>query len=111
MVSSSEKLEWKKSNPEIDLKTFSKHFKELSANFNESITIPDNSLQETSVQQLDNEISVSEIEQAIKCVKLGKAPGLDTLPSELFIDSTEILTPHLAVIFNHIFQSHGQQGL
>jgi exonuclease III len=89
---------------DIDLETFANHFKSLSDNHSQNITLPTIKLPEISIQQLDSEITEHEVANAIKCLKRGKATGLDAIPSELFIDCSEFLIPHLNKIFNYIFK-------
>ena len=55
--------------------------------------------------QLDNEISQSEIINAIESLKKGKAAGPDGLPSDIFHQVKGTLVNFLHPLFNRIFDS------
>jgi hypothetical protein len=54
---------------------------------------------------LDQPITAGEILKCIHSLKRNKAPGLDGIPGEFFIDCSELIVPYLVHIFNYIFDS------
>ena len=49
-----------------------------------------------SIEELDCQFSVQEIEQAISCLKRGKSGGEDFLISEIFIETKSLLSSFFA---------------
>ena len=55
--------------------------------------------------ELDREISIDEIMNAVKCLKRSKSCGKDTLLNEYFLESIDILSAHMCDMFNAILNS------
>jgi len=55
--------------------------------------------------QLNGDIGLDEVSEAIRQLKHNKAAGPDSLVSEVFIYSAEIISPFLVCMFNNIFSS------
>ena len=53
--------------------------------------------------ELDDEITVGEVKEALKNLKNNKAAGPDQLINEFYKNSSEVITPFLVKFFNHIF--------
>ncbi len=53
---------------------------------------------------LTEKITAEEVEQAIKRLHPGKAPGYDGLTADFYIHFTEDISDHLALVFNQILQ-------
>ena len=60
---------------------------------------------ESSNEELDKEITISEILSSVKRLKSGKAHGSDCLLNEFFLESVDILAPYLCDLFNAILNS------
>ncbi|MCU7801012.1 MAG: hypothetical protein KZQ70_12955 [gamma proteobacterium symbiont of Lucinoma myriamae] len=67
-------------------------------NFNVQINI--------ATEALDAVITVQDVYKAITKLKRNKSPGIDLLPPELFLDSSDLICPLLAKLFNHLFDNH-----
>ena len=59
----------------------------------------------TVFDELDMEITIKEISDAIDHLKRGKSHGLDYVLNEYFIEFKEIFLPQLCIIFNRILAS------
>ena len=56
-------------------------------------------------EELDSPITTDEIDKAVHRLKRNKSCGCDFLLNEYFIESLDILSPHLLKIFNAILNS------
>ena len=65
----------------------------------------DFSVDELFNDDLDKEITISEILSSAKKLKSGKAHGADCLLNEYFLESVDILAPYLCDLFNAILNS------
>ena len=63
----------------------------------------DNNFGDIIFEELQEEISLKEIEDSIKTLKTGKSHGLDCIINEYFIVFKDILLPFLHTLFNAIF--------
>ena len=57
----------------------------------------------TDCPELDDEITVDEVKEALHNLKNSKAAGPDGLINEFYKHSSEVITPFLVRFFNHIF--------
>ena len=62
----------------------------------------DFSVDELFNDELDKEITISEILSSVKKLKSGKAHGADCLLNEYFLESVDIVAPYLCDLFNAI---------
>ena len=74
----------------------------INQKFNENSTSTDTD-QPYDTSLLDAQITSHEVKNAIFKLKRNKSPGLDLLPSELFIDTSDLLSEPLCKLFNYIF--------
>ena len=58
-----------------------------------------------NVQELDKYITEQEVLKALTGLSICKSGGLDDLINEMFMDSKEILLPHITKIFNYILNN------
>ena len=58
-----------------------------------------------NVQELDKYITEQEVLKALTGLSRCKRGGLDDLINEMFMDSKEILLPHITKIFDYIFNN------
>ena len=65
-----------------------------------------NSESNTSMESLDWLLTNAEVMKAFLKLKRNKSPGLDLLPPELFIDSSDLLCEPICKLFNTLFQSN-----
>ena len=72
---------------------------------NEANNVEEVQGQELDCDALDADISVSEVEDAIKAVKNGKASGIDGLSGEFYKYSSPCVTLFLTKLFNKLFDS------
>ena len=56
--------------------------------------------------ELNVNISLVDIEKAIKQLKNGKSAGVDLLINELFVHGKDILLPYFVYLFNHMVSCH-----
>lgn len=56
-------------------------------------------------EELDNQITINEIENAVHRLKCNKSCGSDNLLNEFFIESFDILSPYLLKLFNAVLNS------
>lgn len=103
----------------ISTDEFFDHFKDIYSNvddfkinyveeiINQLGTDPDfNFPVQINTESPDAVITSQDVHKAISKLKRSKSPGVDLLPPELFIDSSDILCPLLATLFNHLFDNH-----
>ena len=95
-----------KHRPNIDVKEFEEHFKDV---FNEEIEqdvtknrVTDEA-NELRIPELDDPITELEVGKAILKLKSGKASGLDQICSELLKSTVDIVSPALCDIFNKVY--------
>ena len=55
--------------------------------------------------EADSDILESEVEKAIKSLKLGKSPGMDNIPAELLIYGGNTVVKVFTRICNHVFRT------
>ena len=60
---------------------------------------------EADQEEEDPDILESEVESALKSLKLGKAPGIDNIPVELLTNGGELVVTAYTSICNHVFKS------
>ena len=87
------------------MESFQKIFQELaifSSNTNTEIPVDTG---HTVFDELDMEITIKEISDAIDHLKRGKSHGLDYVLNEYFIEFKDIFLPQLCIIFNRILAS------
>lgn len=60
---------------------------------------------EVIFKELEKDISLNEIKDAIKTLKPGKSHGLDGITNEYFIEFKDILVPFVHTIFNAMFKT------
>ena len=89
---------------DVDLQTFYDHFKDISDIPNE-VDIHEYAYNNLNVQELDKYITEQEVLKALTGLSRCKSGGLDDLIDEMFMDSKEILLPHIAKLFNYIFNN------
>ena len=103
------KKRYNKKSPQSDIlraQNFFEHFKEMYGGQDEQSQQneqPD--LGSIEVEELDSEISSSELREAIFSQKNGKSCGLDHLCAELFKHSFDIISPFLLKLFNRLFSN------
>ena len=106
----------------VSLQAFYDHFKEIYSensdfkidqvdafienNFSQNNENYANSDSNTSMESLDSPLTNAEVMKAFFKLKRNKSPGLDLLPPELFIDSSDLLCEPICKLFNYIFQSN-----
>lgn len=102
----------------IELDLFRKHFEDLSTLTTDTDNDPPVDTGTTVFEELDTEITVKEISDAIDNLKRDKSHGLDYILNEYFIEFKGILMPclHLLVfliVYYHpvIFLHNGQMQL
>ena len=54
---------------------------------------------------LSGEITEREVKEALKCLRNGKATGLDGVPAEFYKLSGDFLVPYLLILFNNILDT------
>jgi exonuclease III len=113
LAKSNPKLFWKKikkyrknkSQAEnIPIEELTKHFEKISNCKDDTSDWPKD-FPAVNIDELDKPIDESEVTEAIKNLNRNKSPGLDGLPSEIFIDCSEILVPYITNMFNYIFDN------
>ena len=94
----------------ITCEEFGEHFQNLfSANdiykndLIEEELVSDTGFQ--NVEQLDCQITNNEVQMAIKRLKPNKSSGIDALIPELFISSSNILSPLMCRLFNYMYEN------
>ena len=55
---------------------------------------------------LNSDISLSEVEQSLKSIKLNKSPGPDNILNEMLQSTSSDITPFLTNLFQFIFKNH-----
>jgi hypothetical protein len=65
----------------------------------------DNNVGDIIFEELEEEISLKEIEDSIKTLKTGKSHGLDCIINQYSIVFKDILLPFLHTLFNAIFST------
>ena len=95
---------------DIKLSSWESHFKTL---FNTTSNVETSNLQndsvnaepwqEVKVPELDNPISETEVKEAIRHLKLGKASGIDEISSEFLIYADTIVVPFLCKLYNKLY--------
>ena len=78
----------------------------IKNNFSQNNENGANSESNTSKESLDSPLTNAEVMKAFLKLKRNKSPGLDLLPPELFIDSSDLLCEPICKLFNYIFQSN-----
>ena len=78
----------------------------IENNFSQNNKNGANSESNTSMESLDSPLTNAEVMKAFLKLKRNKSPGLDLLPPELFIDSSDLLCEPICKLFNYIFQSN-----
>ena len=68
-------------------------------------TLPNNTIRNITVNELDRDFSVEEIDKAINVLKCRKSPGVDLLVAEIFIEGRTILSPILCKLFNFMHEN------
>ena len=81
------------------------HFKMYGGQDEQSQQNEQPDLGNIEVEELDSEISSSELREAIFSQKNGKKCGLDHLCAELFKHSFDIISPFLLKLFNRLFSN------
>ena len=85
---------------------FTRLFAAHGASNTESDKATESELSQLEKQEIFNELSfciqVSEIEKAVKDLKIGKASGPDSINSEILKCSSRVIAPILQKVFNHI---------
>ena len=100
-----------KKNSEVSSQDFYDHFYELLSNNdnfeNEDVTkvLNDNTLDATTVAELDSDFTVDELFKAISSLKRGENPGIDNLIPEIFLECKNLLAPILCPLFNYIYNA------
>ena len=87
------------------MESFQKIFQELATFSNNTNTEIPVDTGHTVFDELDMEITIKEISDAIDHLKRGKSHGLDYVLNEYFIEFKDILLPQLCIIINRIFAS------
>jgi hypothetical protein len=54
---------------------------------------------------LNDNITLEEVKGAIKGLKAGKSPGIDSIPAEFIKISADFLAPHITTVFNFVLAS------
>ena len=88
----------------LNAQNFYEHFKEIYGGIDEQAQQneqPD--LGNNENDELDSEITDSELKEAVFSQKNGKSCGLDNLCTELFKNSYDIISPFLLKLFNRLF--------
>ena len=78
----------------------------IENNFSQNNGNGANSESNTSMESLDSPLTNAEVMKAFLKLKRNKSPGLDLLPPELFIDSSDLLCEPICKLLNCIFQSN-----
>ena len=60
---------------------------------------------ETNDDFLNKPITQDEIENSIKCLKIGKSHGLDGIGAEFYRNTSSLITPYLLTLFNNILNT------
>ena len=101
------KKRFKKKSPQSDTlnaQNFYQHFKEIYGGIDEQAQQNEQQdLGNNENDELDSEITDSELKEAIFSQKNGKSCGLDNLCTELFKNSYDIISPFLLKLFNRLF--------
>ena len=87
----------------VSLENFHEHFKSLATD--ENLNHEHSLVNEDDVifEELEEEISLEDIENAIKILKTGKSHGKDYIINEYFIVFKDILLPFVNIMFNAMF--------
>ena len=110
----------KRSN--VSLQAFYDHFKEIYSensdfkidqvdafiedNFSQNNENAANRESNINLESLDSPFTNAEVSKAFLKLKRNKSPGLDLLPPELFIDSSDLICAPICKLFNCIFSSN-----
>lgn len=88
----------------LQAETLATHFKSLLTSSNER-TLFSYSLPDIKVDELDEVISIQEVQAAIDNTKLNKAPGEDGVPAEFFKAAPQNFVEKLTLCFNNMFEA------
>ena len=101
------KKRYKKKSSQSDTlsaQDFLNHFKEIYGGPDEQSQQDEQpNLGNNEDQELDVEITISELKEAVFSQKNGKSCGLDNLCAEIFKNSFDIISPFLLILFNRLF--------
>lgn len=96
----------------LGVQNFFEHFQNLAhdntdsmdtQHVDTSITVPN--ADSPVFENLDEDITLKEVEDAILRLKRNKSPGMDNILNEYFIENKSLLVPILHKLFNNIFSS------
>ena len=90
---------------DASLSDLHEHFKSLAGVLNDNIDDDNSDDNAVIYEELDVDITMKEIENAIQCLKKGKSHGLDGIINEYFIEFKDILLPFLHSIFNAMYNT------
>ena len=105
----------KNRNNNIDIKDFFIFYKSIFQTASEPPPICTEENQETYFNfdnqdphfiTLNSDISLSEVEQSLKSIKLNKSPGPDNILNEMLQSTSSDITPFLTNLFQFIFKNH-----
>lgn len=71
---------------------------------NENV-INEESEEDVHIYELDEQISLAEVKQAIRKLKAGKASGIDEIPAEFLKAAEDIVAPFLTKFFNRVYDT------
>lgn len=101
----------KKCTTDIKPEDFFEHFKNLYSDedsFRDDDVEHYLSQQDSSnihIEQLDCNITIDEVKNAIENLKRKKSPGIDMLLPEIFIEGNDTLSPYLCKLFNYMYDN------
>ena len=97
----------KNKSENITIDEFYNHFKDVFSdkdNFtNVDVESGLSGSDEVTLDELDREFTLDEVDKAIASLKRGKSPGIDNILPEVFIESKQILAPLLCKLFNFMY--------
>ena len=99
-------LKSKSKQTSVDENLFVNFFKDLNADSNDNEAVPNVDFPNVEiVNNLDMDITLSEVNKAILKLKNGKASGLDQITNEYIRYSSTVLSPLYVKLFNIILQT------
>jgi len=67
------------------------------------VTEPETDDDDVHILELDEDISIFEVKQAIRKLKAGKSSGIDEIPAEFLKSAENIVAPFLTKLFNRLY--------